>query len=114
MKYPWPLYLLRNILMWVLVIVAVLALLSLLSGSSFHAFRGSLFYFGMFLIIAGGLVGAGFSEVAYYNSGLYKVSNIYMNTINKGRPERREEQFSFSIYALPIGFILIFLAAALP
>jgi len=114
MKYSWVLRLLRNVGMWVCIIAGVLALLTLVSGSSFYAFRGSLFYFGMFLIIAGGLTGAGFSEVAYYNSGLYKVSNIYMNTINKGRPERRDRQFSFMVYAVFVGFILIFLAFALP
>ncbi len=114
MRCNWVLCLLRNVGIWVCIIAGVLALLSILSGSGMYAFRTSLFYFGIFLIIAGGLTGAGFSEGGYYNSGLYKVSNIYMNTINKERPERRSRQFSFMVYALLVGFLLMLLAAVLP
>lgn len=111
----WYVVLLRNIAVWTLVIMAILAFLSAIAGGPdfMGSFRGSMFYFGLFLIVAGGLVGAGFSEVAYYNSGLYKVSNIYMNTINKGRSERRDRQFAFMVYSLVIGFILIFMAIVL-
>ncbi len=115
-RCSWVLYLLRNVGIWTCIIAGILALLSLLADPNhfIYAFKGSLFYFGLFLIVAGGLVGAGFSEAVYYNSGLYRVSNLYMDTINKGRPERRDRQFSFTVYALLVGFILIFLAFALP
>jgi len=83
----------------------------LTSTSLFSILPAAIFLAGACMLIVGGLVGSGRSEVAYYGSHYYLLSGQYREALQKDRLQRRDEQFYFMVIMALVGLSLMGLSA---
>jgi len=100
------------------VAIAVIAIVAFVNSGGYESvwisFKDKLFIGGLFVILVGGFIGAGFAHNVYYRSGLYKVSSTYMHAVNDDRLERRQSESFFMLFCLAAGGAMVALPFVLP
>jgi hypothetical protein len=98
--------------------IAVIGILAFLFPSGYEStwvsFKDKLFIGGLFVMLVGGFIGAGFAHNVYYSSGMYRLSSAYMHAVNDDRLQRRQSEFFFMLFCLAVGGAMVALPFILP